>query len=311
MDDKSPFQKSISDHDEFISYESPTCIDYFSLMDDFLDLESDCDAKVLNDYSADFEVKVNEMSKHVQRFRSLISNVPFASVILLWAKAVGKDKVFGKRHISMMHQLISNKLLEYKSPNGKALTLAELSFCSHVCPEFFDETLEKIRCFNKWSIHQREEFVSFLCNFISWLSKETYGDIQEIKDPDRELTRQRKLPFELYIKIIQMLDIRERALAKIFYFGGSRTFEEALSLKIEDVNFIKNRLAFSKEPVSYPKHLFQDIKDLIGSRKKGYVFVGRKGEKINHTVPYRALKTVVAKMDLDPGFTFREFMKNI
>ena len=60
-----------------------------------------------------------------------------------------------------------------------------------------------------------------------------------------------------------------------------------------------------------PDHLLEDIKRYIEGRKKGFVFMGRDGERISHTTPFRALKTVAAELKLDTEFTFRELTKNV
>jgi integrase len=147
--------------------------------------------------------------------------------------------------------------------------------------------------------------------FALWLSTTSFGYLPAAYDHDRIVTSRRKLEFDQYIRIIQELSDRERILSKLFYLGGSRTLEEVLSLKIEDINFKECTLRLSEEIVSYPKHVFNDLKTYIGSRKKGPVFIGRNGEKVDHTVPYRALKTVAANLNLDSAFSFKDFVSNV
>ena len=156
--------------------------------------------------------------------------------------------------------------------------------------------INQIRSFQHWPIDKREDYVLLYNAFSSWLAKETFGYFPEAKDLDRETTRKRRLSFDSYIEILKHLDLREQILAKIFYLGGHRNLEEVLSLKIENVDFVKQHLLFSDEEVSY--------------RKTGFVFSGKDGERISHTTPFRALKSAVVELDLDPTFTFKDFAKD-
>jgi integrase len=142
------------------------------------------------------------------------------------------------------------------------------------------------------------------------MSKETFGYIPEAKDLDRIATQRRLIPYETYIEMISRMDPREQILAKLFYLGGPRALEEVISLKIEDIDFTRSLIHFP-EAVSYPRHLLEDIKNYVECRKKGFVFMGRDGDRISHTTPFRALKTVVTELKLDPEFTFKDLTRNI
>jgi integrase len=170
--------------------------------------------------------------------------------------------------------------------------------------------IERIRSYGNWSLAKREDYVLLYKTFSEWLSKETLGYVPEAKDFDRWATEKRLISFELYIEILSHLDLREQILAKIFYLGGNRLLEEVLSVKIEDVDFTKSLIHFS-EDVFYPQHLFEDIKKHIKDRKKGYIFIGKDGDRISITTPFRALKRVVSELNLNPEFTFKEFTKNV
>ncbi|MES2199225.1 MAG: hypothetical protein V4489_03550 [Chlamydiota bacterium] len=235
--------------------------------------------------------------KRVDGFKEEISEVSLSVFIATWADIIRKDKVYGTEHLKMMASLIEAKIFP----------LALLRDFAKLDPSF---VIEGIRCFEGWTISRKEEIVLLYTSFVSWLSKETFTYVPEAVDLDRIATQKRQISFKSYINILEHLDLRERILAKMFYLGGSRGLDEVLSIKIEDVNFGKSIIRLS-EDVSYPRHLFEDIKKHIQDRKKGYVFIGRGEEKISHTTSFRALKRIISHLNLDPEFTFRDLTKNV
>ncbi|MCX6989769.1 MAG: hypothetical protein NTX49_01695 [Chlamydiae bacterium] len=236
------------------------------------------------------------LHEQVDSFKQKISKIPLSTFVILWADSFIEHQSSEVQYLKKMYELIDAKLL----PLGPLAAFARLDPSS---------IIEKIRCFSDWAIGKREEFVPVYTSFALWLSKETFGFIPEAVDPDRLASLKRQVPFETYIKIVSSLDLREQILAKMFYLGGSRGLEEVLSVKIEDIDFKKACIHLS-EDIPYPRHLFLDIESYIQGRKKGLVFLGKEGERIAHTTPFRALKKVVSDLKLDPEFTFRELTKN-
>jgi len=237
-----------------------------------------------------------DLHKQVDIFKQKIVKLPLPVFILTWADLVIKDKTVGEHHVKMMLDIIESEFFHLGSLESFATSGSPL-------------VLDNIRCFSNWTLREREDRVVSYKLFVSWLSKETFGCVSEAVDLDQIASQKRQVSFETYIKILSHLDLRERILAKMFYLGGSRGLEEVLSVKIEDVDF-KKGVVHLEESVSYPRHLFQDIKEHIQDRKKGYVFMGKEGERISHTTSFRALKKVIIDLKLDPEFTFRELTKN-
>lgn len=242
----------------------------------------------------------------IASFHAQISPLPFVGVTLSWAHEVGAHVAFGERYISCIADLLESHILpSIDAKSHKFLSLGALNLEDHAA--IFDA----IRSNKNWPVDKQEEYTSIYNQFANWLAEVTYGLTLGPFDTDRSLTSQRRLPFDVYVKILKWLSDREKILAKIFYLGGSRSLEEVLSLKIADIDYKNNALKLSEDSITYPKHVLLDLKDYIGSRSKGYVFIGRTGDKIDHTVPYRALKTVTSKLDLDPAFTFKDFVTNV
>lgn len=256
-------------------------------------------------YSNDFSSVTGKISQEVDVFKAKISSIPFFAVILFWAKSIENDKLFGSHYLKIMRELIATNIFPHKNKEGDLLTVQEFKSLNHIA------IIDAIRCNTKWLEQKCEDYVLFFIFFLNWLSDATLGYISKVQDPDRQLTARRQLSYETYIEIITYLSLREKIIAKIFYLGGNRSTDEVLSLKIEDIDYAKSMLNLSGCWVSYPKHVLENLKHYIEKRKKGFVFTDRMGKKIDSTVPYRALKTVVSKLKFDSSFTFKDFGKNL
>lgn len=277
---------------------------YKQLLKTCLSLGPEHDLSHLDTLKKNLSYLSEDLHKQVESFKQKISKMPLSAFILLWAEQICRDKIYGSRHLTMMDDLMETRLLPIISNKNKAESLQDLSGQD---PSLI---IDKIRCYKEWSIIKREDYVLLYRDFSEWLSKETCGYIPEARDADRLATHKRYVSFETYIEILSHLDLRERILAKIFYLGGHRGLEEVLSIKIEDIDFLKGCILFA-EHVFYPRHLFDDIETYKQDRKRGFLFLGKEGERISHTTPFRALKKVVSELKLDSEFTFRELTKNI
>jgi integrase len=277
---------------------------YEHLLEACLSLDSAQDEKKLSSLKMDFLKSSQNLHKQVETFKGSLAKAPVCFLVLLWGEFLSNDKMFGKKYLGMLRDLVDAELLTLVTNKKKTETLQDLSLQD---PSL---VIDRIRCYKDWSIHKREDYVLLYKTFSEWMSKETFGYIPEAKDLDRIATRKRLIPFETYMEIINQMDLREQILAKIFYLGGPRALEDVLSLKIEDIDFDRLLIHFP-EDISYPRHLFEDIKRYLEGRKKGFVFMGREGERVSTTTPFRALKKITSELNLDPEFTFKEFTKNI
>lgn len=277
---------------------------YEQLLKSCLSIDSQTDEKKLFSLKSDFSKSSQNLHKQVEVFKNGIAGIPLSSMVLLWGDLICEDKIFGSRYVKMMCELVEKGILPLISGKKKTITLHDFS------QQDSSLIIEKIRCYSNWDVNKREDCVLLYKAFSEWFSKETFGYIQEAKDPDRIVTQKRQIPFDTYIKILSHMDLREQILTKMFYLGGSRALEEVLSVKIEDIDFSRYFIHFSDD-ISYPQHLFEDIKKHIQNRKKGYVFIGKEEERISTTTPFRALKKVASELGLNSEFTFKDFTKNI
>lgn len=260
-------------------------------------LNSKKDISFLYDEGRDFSEASQSVQMAIESFKERTQKLSLMSLVLHFAKVETKDRTYGMRFLNILGDLIEEKLFPFN------LTLQEFSLVDHMM------IMNQIRMHDKWFLQKQEDYVTFYVWFVNFLSETTQGMIPITRDMDRHNTLKRKLAFEIYIELISLLPLRERILTKVFYLGGERTLDEVLALEIKHIDFEKEVIHFSEYFVAYPSHLFVDILRYLHGRKKGYVFVSKQGEKISHTVPYRALKVAVQKIGLPPTFTFKDLVK--
>jgi integrase len=122
-------------------------------------------------------------------------------------------------------------------------------------------------------------------------------------EKDIEKTKYRVICLEYFVKFIDKLDERYALIAKMLYFGGSRTLNEVVKLNLSSINFKRHTVNFRHQIVSYSNHIFLDIKQLVNSRKKGPVFLGRNSTTINRVTIFRNFKEAACKVGLGASFT--------
>lgn len=252
-----------------------------------------------------YDAEFHRINAEKQAFIKKILSYPFKMLTYLWTEKTIKDTIFGEKYVDMLNQLIKNGFFLHNHVAFR--DLMEISEFACIPPNV---VIDNIRCNQEWSIDKREDYVKFYTEFTGWLSRQTFDIIRKAKDYDRIVTQQRFLPFDTYIEILKNLAINERVMAKLFYLGGSIRLEDILSLQIDHVNFREKSIYFSDSYIFFPPHVFKDIEYIIGDRKIGYVFSGKKGKPINHTIHYRNLKKVLERLCLPKHYTFRTFTRN-
>lgn len=253
-----------------------------------------------------FSTATNTIAAHFEKFFQKVSDLPLLSVIVFWSENLTKDKSHAAKNAHSMQQLITHGYIGIKDTRGQPWTLKHMVSIGH------DSIIEAIRCNEVWTIEKTEEYVQFYIDFVNWLSEKTFSYVPQATDPDLKKTKQRKISRDEFIAICKELGDRERVIAQLMYYGGTRTLEEILSIKIGDINTLLGHIAISDFVVHYPKHVLSNLQAYIADRNKGYVFIGRnKGDRIDGTVPYRSLKTAISKLGLDPSFTFKDFVNDI
>lgn len=149
----------------------------------------------------------------------------------------------------------------------------------------------------------RENLVSTYISFINWLSEITFNCIEPIVDPDYQKSYGRVVDYTIFIKLLDCLDEKSQLVAKLLYFGGTRTLEEVLDVEIGDIDFKKDLINYRSQLVWYPQHIVEDIKILIGSRKSGRVFLGRQNAPLNPSTIFRSFKEAGSQVGLGNSFS--------
>lgn len=188
---------------------------YFSFLKKCIEEDPLYDEGELKQAGATFSKHSRAIQNEILNFKIQASQYPLMMAIFLWAQWISDDRVFGEKYLSMMQELVETNILIHKGlRDGNPVSLSEFALWDA------ETIVEYIRCVEKWPIEKREDYVKFYCEFSHWLSKHTFGFIPIAVDQNREVTQQRKLPFELYIKFLMNLEQREQIMVKLFYLGG-------------------------------------------------------------------------------------------
>ncbi len=239
-----------------------------------------------------FEKEEALLKRAIQKAHTVFQNQPVLTAFLLWSKQTRVGLGSDCAKILLEHQLIP-----FKNKNNELILIKDLEQYQLL---YF---LETIRCRTEFSIVLRELLVMNFVRFFQWLSKTIGSSYWKIEDPDEKKTRSRILAHETFIALIDRLDDRCRLVAKLLYFGGSRTLDQVLKLKLEDVVFDKQVIRFGTQIITYPRHVFLDIATLTDGRRSGPLFSGRQDSTLNPATVFRNFKEAASQIGLGDSFS--------
>lgn len=242
-----------------------------------------------------FSNESNRLSEEFKKSIEVISEEPFLAAFLVWIKDVAVEpptRLAAKT-------LLENGFIGITNKEGDVWTLANARIFDHY------DVLEAIRCHREWSFLLRESLVKTYLDFMQWLWSVTFGFIDKLEDSDLRRSQGRFLAYPNFINFLSKLKDEDQLIAKLLYFGGTRTLEEVLTLNIENVDFDKRVVNFGLQPIAYPLHVFADIKHLSQGRKKGEIFIGRRGKStvLNPATIFRNFKEAAIEVGLGKNFT--------
>jgi hypothetical protein len=242
-----------------------------------------------------FEKQRNHIKSEYKKFVGEISKEPFIASFIVWVKEVAfRDS----ETLEGAKILLEHGLIGVTDNEGGLWTIGKAQGFDH------RTVIDTIRCHREWSLPVRENLVKTYLSFISWLSLETYSYIPPLEDPDLRRSRGRTLPYSSFIAFVgELSNDKARLVASLLYYGGSRTMEEVLQLTLKNVDFEKRLVYFESVPVSYPAHIFDDIKAITKPRTSGKLFLGRQGLALNPATIFRNFKEAASKSGLGPLFT--------
>jgi len=102
-----------------------------------------------------------------------------------------------------------------------------------------------------------------------------------------------------WTRLIDAIGNSRDALIVKLMLQGAKRISEVLSLTIDKVNFEKRQAQFKQLKtkgeerwliVNMPENLTAEIKNLIGNRESGFVFLTEEGKPVQHTQVYRNMK---------------------
>ena len=222
------------------------------------------------------------MQSKVDDFFRTISNRLFLSTFLVWVK--DPRNAMSSKIREYVKQLCFDKLITFEDQDHNLLILDQIKSSD------LTKTIDEIRCRQTIAISDKETLVELYIIFTIWLQTFTYGFIHAVEDPDLAKSKGRLISLHQFNKFLEKLDQKGQLVAKLLYFGGSRTLDEVISLKLENVNFKTSYIRYKSQLISYPTHVFADIKALIESRKQGRVFLGRQDSPLNPATIFRKFK---------------------
>jgi hypothetical protein len=222
-----------------------------------------------------------------------ISKQPFLVIFLVWTQEVAS---MHHEMVEAARQLLEHGFIGIANKNGKTWTIGDAQSFDHRI------VIDTIRCQNELSLREREQLVAAYLSFIQWLSQETYGYFNKLHDPDLMRTQGRLLAYPLFINFLNALGEKERLVAKLLYFGGSRTLDEVLNLQLEEIDFEKKIIHFESQQVNYPAHIFADIQSIAGKKRRGRLFLGRQNAPLSPPTIFRNFKEAAVEVGLGQTF---------
>ncbi len=265
----------------------------------FLSFMNFCEAKIpstkLKKECERFDEQRKLIKSEYKKFISEIAKEPFIASFVVWVKEVGQQDTEQFEGATM---LLKNGLICVVGDDGKQWTIENAKVFDHRI------VIDTIRCHREWPLHQRENVVKTYLSFLSWLSAETFSYIARFEDPDQVRTRGRMLPYPAFISFLSALsNDKARLVASLLYYGGSRSLDEVLQLTLKDVDFKNRIIQFKSASVSYPEHVFADVKAIAQSRTSGKLFLGRQKSPLNPAIIFRNFKEAALNSVLGNLFT--------
>lgn len=242
-----------------------------------------------------FDEQRNHIKSEYTKFIEKISEESFLASFIVWVKDLGPRDV---EMLELAQILLDNGLIGIADDEGQLWTIRKAKSFDHT------SIIEAIRSHREWPLTSRENLVRAYLSFISWLSAQTCSYISRLEDPNVVRSRGRTLPYSSFISFLEALpNEKAQLVSSLLYFGGTRTLEEVLQLSLKSVDFEKNVIHYEAGPVSYPAHVFENIKAVAQHRSSGKLFFGRQGTSLNPATIFRNFKEAALKCGLGPIFT--------
>lgn len=256
------------------------------------------------EYFKDFRESQNNIAREMRKAIIEFATQPLFAAFMTWIEQVSK---IDPNIYIQAHTLISEHFLTFHDNKGTILSVAHVKNFHH------NDIINKIRSQRKLSLEFREDLVKTYLNFTRWLEKQTYEFVNRAIDHDAMKRHGRIIDYTMFVKFLGQLDDKMQLVAKLLYFGGSRTLDEVLSLELTDVDYKKRTIKFGSHLISYPAHVFSDIEAFthIRTKSKGRIFLGRQNSNLNPATVFRNFKEAASRVGLGDSFSPKSLTTNI
>lgn len=247
-----------------------------------------------------FYEKVNKFKQEIKKVRLKFAESSLHEAFYIWKAGIEPSiyKDLGEFLVREMFIVLCDK-------SNRPLSIKSSESIDHT------KILNKIRCTRTFSILLKENLILAYLSFFNWLSVITDSLTPFVEDPDEIRRQGRIIPYFMFIRFLCELNEKEQVVAKLLYYGGSRTLEEILSLNLRDIDLNKGLIEFGSQLISYPQHIFSDIKALTGTRTTGKVFKGRQNAPLNPATIFRNFKEAAIKVGLGQSFSPKLLTTNV
>lgn len=241
-----------------------------------------------------FERERNILWKALRQSLSILKGQPLLTAFLIWSKYNFVKPGFP----DYAKMLVEKNILNFKDKNGRILIINDLQDSS------LYNILEGIRCRQDIEVWHREMLVLTFIDFVRWMKVSTQLSAINFADRDREKVSRRYLDYDEFIRFLAQLDDKCQLVAKLLFFGGSRTLTEILNLKVKDVDFAARSINFDAQSISYPRHVLDGVMTLIEGKKKSDKIFSRKNKiPLSSVTIFRNFKEASLKLGLDHIYT--------
>lgn len=157
-----------------------------------------------------------------------------------------------------------------------------------------NKIVDKIKNQRNYSEATKQARAAAFISFTKYLSRLTDGRVKRALPEKfgtaktfysvRDKVKTKAMEKEEYLKFrseLQKISPQHRVISDVILQGAKR-ISEVLSMKIENIDFDERKISFKQSKtrgkdkqtiITYPKELMNEIFDLVGERKKGFVFI--------------------------------------
>lgn len=258
--------------------------------------KNDLETSILN-----FEIERSKLKTAMQHSLKILREQPLLTAFLVWSK----NNLVGSGFPDYAKKLFDKKIIKFSDAHEHLIPIKQIN------NKEIKDTLDEIRCRKDIEVWEREMLVLCYLDFMNWVRAVTFNSILETADPDKQKTLGRWLDYDVFIRLLTKLDDRCQLVAKLLFFGGSRVLAEILNLDIREIDFEKRLISYDTYRVSYPGHVFEDIKKLVGKRDKGKVFLGKNKTSLNAATIFRNFKEAASQISFEGEFSPKILTMNI